>query len=54
LNHEQFPKNSLANIEKIAASIKFPSCVIDDQTAIKVIDDKIEVVSEGNGKLLNG
>jgi len=51
LDHERFPDNSLANIEKLAATIPVPSYAIDDQTAIKVTDDTIEVISEGNWKL---
>jgi dipeptidase E len=52
LDHEWFPSNSLANIEKLAATLKVPSYAIDDQTAIKVTDDAIEVISEGNWKLI--
>ena len=51
LDHEWFPENSLANLEKLAATIPVPSYAIDDQTAIKVIDDNIEVISEGHWKL---
>ena len=51
LDHEWFPSNSLANLEKLAATLPFPSYAIDDQTAIKVDDDKIEIVSDGNWKL---
>jgi dipeptidase E len=53
LDHEWFPENSLDNIEKLAATIPMPSYAIDDQTAIKVVDDTIEVISEGHWKLLN-
>ena len=31
-----------------------PTYGIDDQTAIKVSDGEVEVVSEGNWKLFNG
>jgi len=51
LNHEWFPDNALANLEKLAATIPVPSYAIDDQTAIKVTGSNIEVVSEGNWKL---
>lgn len=51
LNHEWFPENSLANLEKLAATIPSPSYMIDDQTAIKVTDGTVEVVSEGHWKL---
>jgi dipeptidase E len=52
LDHEMFPNNSMANLEKAAAKIPMPTYVIDDQTALKVTGDrKIEVISEGNWKL---
>jgi dipeptidase E len=51
LDHEWFPKNSLANLEKLAATIPVPSYAIDDNTAIKVTDGAIEIVSEGHWKL---
>jgi len=53
LDHEQFPKNSLANLEKLADTLPMPSYAIDDATAIKVVDNTIEVISEGNWKLFN-
>jgi hypothetical protein len=37
-----------------AAEIPVPSYAIDDQTAIKVMDAGIEVISEGNWKLSTG
>ena len=51
LDHEWFPKNSLANLEKLAATIPMPSYAIDDHTALKVTDGTVEVVSEGHWKL---
>lgn len=54
LDHEWFPANALANIKKLASSLPMPSYAIDDQTALKVVDGAVEVVSEGNWKLLNG
>lgn len=51
LDHEWFPENSLANLEKLAATLPVPSYAIDDQTAIKVTDGGVEVVSEGSWKL---
>jgi dipeptidase E len=51
LDHEWFPENSLANLAKLAATIPLPSYAIDDQTAIKVTDGTVEVVSEGHWKL---
>ncbi|OLB98283.1 MAG: peptidase S51 [Actinobacteria bacterium 13_2_20CM_2_66_6] len=51
LDHEDFPDNSMANLEKWAAGIPAPAYAIDDQTAIKVVDDTVEVISEGHWKL---
>jgi dipeptidase E len=53
MDHEWFPNNSLANLEKLAATIPVPSYAIDDQTAIKVTDNSLEVISEGNWKLFD-
>ncbi|HEY4046981.1 MAG TPA: Type 1 glutamine amidotransferase-like domain-containing protein [Acidobacteriaceae bacterium] len=53
LDHERFPENSLANLEELAATIPVPTYAIDDQTAIKVTDGTVEVVSEGEWKLFN-
>src|SRR2546428_24265 len=51
LGREDMPDTSLANIEKWAAGLSVPAYAIDDQTAIKVVDGTIEVVSEGHWKL---
>ena len=52
LDYPAFPDNSMVELEKLAATLSMPSYLIDDQTAIKVVDDKIEVVSEGKWKLV--
>jgi dipeptidase E len=49
LNH--FPTNTLADAERWAADIGVPAYAIDEQTAIKVVDGSVEVVSEGQWKL---
>ena len=51
LDHEDHPDASLANAEKWAARLPVPTYAIDDQTAIKVVDGAVEVVSEGHWKL---
>ncbi len=51
LDHEQFPENSMVSAEKWAASTPVRSYAIDDQTAINVTEDGIEVVSEGHWRL---
>jgi len=53
LDYPDFPDNTYANYEKLATTIPVPSYAIDDQTAIKVVDGAIEVVSEGKWKLFN-
>jgi dipeptidase E len=45
------PDTSLANIERWAAGLSMPAYAIDDQTAISVVDDDVEVVSEGRWRL---
>jgi dipeptidase E len=51
LEREDMPDTSLANIESWAAGIPVPAYAIDDQTAIKVVDGTVEVVSEGDWRL---
>jgi dipeptidase E len=51
LDHEDLPDNRMANAEKWAAGMPVPGYAIDDETAIKVTDGAVEVVSEGNWKL---
>jgi dipeptidase E len=51
LDHEDLPDNSMANAEEWAASVPVPGYAVDDQTAIKVTDGAVEVVSEGHWKL---
>jgi dipeptidase E len=41
------PGNSMAEAERWAADISVPAYAIDDETAIKVVDGTVEVVSEG-------
>jgi dipeptidase E len=45
------PGNSMAEAERWAAEIPGPAYAIDDETAIKVVDGTVEVVSEGHWKL---
>ena len=47
---DEVPENSLAEAEKWAAKIQVPAYAIDDQTAIKVVDGTVEVISEGHWK----
>ncbi|MBK7180729.1 MAG: Type 1 glutamine amidotransferase-like domain-containing protein [Chloroflexi bacterium] len=51
LGHEMLPNNTLANAEKWAAGVQVPGYAMDDETAIKVVDGAVEVISEGRWKL---
>ena len=52
-NNENHPDACGINAEKWAAKIPAPVYAIDEQTAIKVVDGRLEVVSEGYWKLFN-
>ena len=51
VDNEDLPQNTMANAERWAAEIPNPSYAIDDETAIKVVNGTVEVVSEGQWKL---
>ena len=51
LDHPDLPENTMADAERWAAGMSTPGYAIDDQTAIKVTDGVVEVVSEGHWKL---
>ncbi|HEV3311089.1 MAG TPA: Type 1 glutamine amidotransferase-like domain-containing protein [Chloroflexota bacterium] len=53
LDYPGFSNNTMANAERWAASMAGPSYAIDYQTAIKVTDRGVEVVSEGHWKQFN-
>jgi len=50
LDYPSMPENSMADAERWAAGMPVPTYAIDDQTAIKVVDGAVEVVSEGHWK----
>jgi dipeptidase E len=50
MDHENHPESSTAKVERMAAEVPVPTYGIDDQTAIKVTDGTVEVVSEGHWK----
>ena len=50
LDHEALPENTMADAERWAAGLSCPAYAIDDETAIKVVDGSVEVVSEGHWK----
>ena len=48
LDNPQLPKNTLPAAEEWAAKLTGPAYVMDDATAIQVVDGTVEVVSEGH------
>jgi dipeptidase E len=48
VDHPDLPENTMAAAEQWAAELGNPAYAIDDDTAIKVVDGEVEVVSEGN------
>jgi len=51
VDHPDLPENTMAEAERWAAGLPNPAYAIDDQTAIRVVDGTVEVVSEGHWKL---
>jgi dipeptidase E len=51
VDHPDLPDNSMAEAERWAAGLGVPAYAIDDQTAIRVVDGAVDVVSEGHWKL---
>jgi dipeptidase E len=52
LDNPGLPWNTMATAERWAAGLSGPAYAIDDETAIRVVDGAVEVVSEGHWKLL--
>ena len=52
LDNPDLPENTMATAEAWAADLGTPAYAIDDETAIKVVDGAVEVVSEGHWKLI--
>lgn len=53
LNSPYFPNVNLENLETLAQELTNTFYAIDDNTAIKVVDGKIEVISEGEWRRFN-
>ncbi|HEY5296058.1 MAG TPA: Type 1 glutamine amidotransferase-like domain-containing protein [Gaiellaceae bacterium] len=51
VDHPALPENTMAAAERWAAELGIPAYAIDDDTAIKVVDGTVDVVSEGHWKL---
>jgi dipeptidase E len=52
VDNDDLPSNTMANAERWAGGLSGPAYAIDDETAIKVVDGTVDVVSEGHWKLL--
>jgi dipeptidase E len=52
LGHEQMPGNTMDEAVRWAAGLGGPAYAIDDDTAIRVIDGVVDVVSEGQWRHL--
>ncbi len=52
VDHPDLPENTMAAAKRWAAGLGNPAYAIDDDTAIKVTDATVEVISEGHWKLL--
>jgi len=48
-----FPTNTMEHAERWAAGLGIPAYVIDEQTAIAVTDDEVDVVSEGRWRRID-
>ncbi len=53
VDHELLPENTMADAERWAAEMAGPAYAIDDDTAIRVTDGTVDVVSEGHWKLFS-
>ena len=51
LDHPILPENTMAAAEQWAAGLGNPAYAIDDDTAIRVVDGEVDVISEGNWRL---
>ena len=52
LDNPDLPSNTMAAAERWAADIGGPAYAIDDETAIRVVDGAVDVISEGHWRLL--
>jgi dipeptidase E len=53
MDHPDLPENTMADAEQWAAGQPGAAYGIDDQTALRVVDGKVDVISEGHWKLFN-
>ena len=53
INNSYFPQYTFENLKKQSKNYQYPIYGLDDNSAIKIDGDKVEVVSEGDWKLFN-
>ena len=51
VDHPDLPENTMAAAEQWAAGLSNPAYAIDDDTAIRVVDGAVDIVSEGHWNL---
>ena len=51
LDNPDLPSNTMTTAEEWAAGLSGPAYAIDDETALRVVDGAVEVVSEGHWRL---
>jgi dipeptidase E len=54
VDHPTLPENTMAAAEQWAAGLSNPAYAIDDDTAIRVVDGTVEVISEGHWRHFSG
>jgi dipeptidase E len=53
LDHPDLPENTMVDAETWSATVPRPAYAIDDETAIRVVDGNVDVITEGHWKLFN-
>lgn len=53
INNHYFPQLTFEYVEKEARETSYPIYALDDNSAIKVIDNQVEIISEGEWKRFN-
>ena len=51
VDHPDLPENTMAAAEQWAADLSNPAYAIDDETALRVVDGTVDVISEGHWRL---
>lgn len=54
LDHELLPENSMSDAQRWAADLGAAAYAIDDDTALRVVDGAVDVVSEGHWRFFPG